>query len=340
MSLEKWRREVEVALRVVRDATVLAREIRRQFGQQALLKADWSPVTAADLAVQAFVAHHLHRAFPDDPLVAEENSAMLRAPEARPILQAVLDVLRRAIPDLAPDRVLEAIDRGGGTPGDRFWTLDPIDGTKGFVRGDHYAVALACIVRGRVTVGLLGCPELALTNEAREAVGSVVYAVRNGGTFQTPLTPGGESTPLRVSSCREPRDARILRSFEDAHIALGPFLAIVRLLDTKAAPTLMDSQAKHAMIAAGRADVLLRVPATQNVREKIWDQAAGTILIEEAGGRVTDLSGVSLDFGVGRVLTSNHGVIASNGHLHDAVLRAVRSVMSSTSEGRGQPQRF
>ncbi len=334
MSLETWRREVEVALRVVRDATILAREIRRQFGQQALLKADRSPVTAADLAVQAFVAHHLHLAFPDDPLVAEEHSALLQAPEAQPILQAVLGVLHRAVPDLAPDRVLEAIDRGGGSPGDRFWTLDPIDGTKGFVRGGHYAVALACIVRGRVTVGLLGCPQLALSDGGHEAVGSVVYAVRNGGAFQTPLAPGRESKPLHVSSCREPREARILRSFEDAHIAVGPFQAIVRLLDIKAAPMPMDSQAKHAMIAAGRADVLMRIPATQDMREKIWDQAAGAILIEEAGGRVTDLRGATLDFGTGRVLTSNHGVIASNGHLHDAVLHAVRGVMSSTGESR------
>jgi 3'-phosphoadenosine 5'-phosphosulfate (PAPS) 3'-phosphatase len=311
MSLETWRREVEVALRVVRDATILAREIRRQFGQQALLKADRSPVTAADLAVQAFVAHHLHLAFPDDPLVAEEHSALLQAPEAQPILQAVLGVLHRAVPDLAPDRVLEA-----------------------FVRGGHYAVALACIVRGRVTVGLLGCPQLALSDGGHEAVGSVVYAVRNGGAFQTPLAPGRESKPLHVSSCREPREARILRSFEDAHIAVGPFQAIVRLLDIKAAPMPMDSQAKHAMIAAGRADVLMRIPATQDMREKIWDQAAGAILIEEAGGRVTDLRGATLDFGTGRVLTSNHGVIASNGHLHDAVLHAVRGVMSSTGESR------
>ena len=90
-----------------------------------LLKADRSPVTVADFAVQALVAHRLGQAFPDDPLVAEEDSASLQLPDARPTLQSVLDVLHRAVPDLPADQVLEAIDRGRGTPGQRFWTLDP-----------------------------------------------------------------------------------------------------------------------------------------------------------------------------------------------------------------------
>jgi 3'(2'), 5'-bisphosphate nucleotidase len=91
-------------------------------------------------------------------------------------------------------------------------------------------------------------------------------------------------------------------------------------------PVLMDSQAKHAVIAAGAADLLIRVPAATTYRDKIWDQAAGSLIIQEAGGRVTDLNGVPLDFGVERLLTGNEGVIASNGRLHDAVLDAIQSV--------------
>ncbi len=60
-------------------------------------------------------------------------------------------------------------------------------------------------------------------------------------------------------------------------------------------------------------------------RDKIWDQAAGSLVIEEAGGRVTDLNGIPLDFGGGRLLTGNEGVIASNGLLHAATLDAVQS---------------
>jgi 3'(2'), 5'-bisphosphate nucleotidase len=87
----------------------------------------------------------------------------------------------------------------------------------------------------------------------------------------------------------------------------------------------MDSQAKHAVIAAGGADLLIRVPATTTFRDKIWDQAAGSLIIQEAGGRVSDLNGIPLDFGAGRLLTGNEGVVASNGLLHDAVLDTIRN---------------
>jgi 3'(2'), 5'-bisphosphate nucleotidase len=142
MNLEPWQREVNVALGVVREGASLARDIRQRLGGHALLKADRSPVTVADFSVQALVAHRLGQAFPDDPLVAEEDSASLQRPDARPTLQSVLDVLHRAVPDLPADQVLQAIDRGRGMPGQRFWTLDPVDGTQGFVRGDQYVVAL------------------------------------------------------------------------------------------------------------------------------------------------------------------------------------------------------
>lgn len=328
MSLEPWQREVNVALGVVREGAALARDIRQRLGRHALLKADRSPVTVADFSVQALVAHRLGQAFPDDPLVAEEDSASLQRPDARPTLQSVLDVLHRAVPDLPANQVLEAIDRGRGIPGQRFWTLDPVDGTQGFVRGDQYVVALALIVGGRVEIGLLGCPALSLGDGRRGAVGTIVHAVRNRGAFGGSLG-GDEFAPLRVSSRREPRLARVLRSFESDHIDIKTFNETIRTLGVEAAPTLMDSQAKHAVIAAGQAELLIRLPATPEFRDKIWDQAAGSLIIEEAGGRVTDRRGNSLDFGTGRMLVRNEGVIASNGHLHAAVLDAF---LSATEE--------
>ncbi len=118
----------------------------------------------------------------------------------------------------------------------------------------------------------------------------------------------------------------MLRSFESDHIDVKTFNQVIRILRIEVAPTLMDSQAKHAVIAAGQAELLIRLPATQEFRDKIWDQAAGTLIIEEAGGRVTDMRGAALDFGAGRVLAGNEGVIASNGPLHGAVLDALRRV--------------
>jgi 3'(2'), 5'-bisphosphate nucleotidase len=86
----------------------------------------------------------------------------------------------------------------------------------------------------------------------------------------------------------------------------------------------MDSQVKHVAIAIGRAGLLLRFPTREGFHDAIWDQAAGSLLIDEAGGRVTDLKGRSLDFSAGRRLLKNDGVVASNGRLHDAVMLGLR----------------
>ena len=327
MNANPWQREFDVAFRAVRDGAVLARDIRHHVGAAAVLKADQSPVTVADFAVQALVAHRLAEAFPEVPLVAEEEAAALRAPAGKTMLESVLAALRGTAVDLDPIRVLDMIDRGRAAPGERFWTLDPVDGTQGFVRGDHYVVALALIVRGRVEIGLIGCPERVFADEPRDTAGSIAFAVRDRGAFRAPPT-GDEFIPLHVSSCRDPRLARVLRSFETQHIDLHTFDGIVSTLGVKASASLMDSQAKHVVIAAGRADLLIRVPATKSFRDKIWDQAAGSLIIEEAGGRVTDLHGARLDFGTGRLLTRNAGLIASNGLLHGAVLDACSAVIT------------
>jgi 3'(2'), 5'-bisphosphate nucleotidase len=324
MNVEPWRREFDVALTAVRDGALLAREIRRRTGEASFLKPDQSPVTIADFAVQALVAQRLSDAFPDDPLVAEEDAAALRAPTGQRVLESVLAAVRRMLPDLDASRVLDLIDRGRAAPAERFWTLDPVDGTQGFVRGDQYVVALALIIRGAVEIGVIACPALPRIDQPAYRGGWTACAARGRGAFAASLQDERFS-PLQVSACRDPRAARVLRSFEPEHIDLARFNAIIETLGVGTPPVLMDSQAKHVVIAAGGADLLIRVPATTTFRDKIWDQAAGSLIIQEAGGRVTDLNGVPLDFGAGRLLTGNEGVIASNGLLHDPVLDAIPS---------------
>jgi 3'(2'), 5'-bisphosphate nucleotidase len=88
----------------------------------------------------------------------------------------------------------------------------------------------------------------------------------------------------------------------------------------------IDSQAKYGVVACGQASLYLRLPSpkTPNYREKIWDHAAGSILIQEAGGKVTDVHGNSLDFTCGAELIANRGVIVSNAVHHEAVLTALQ----------------
>jgi 3'(2'), 5'-bisphosphate nucleotidase len=80
-------------------------------------------------------------------------------------------------------------------------------------------------------------------------------------------------------------------------------------------------------VARGDASIYLRLPRDRTYREKVWDHAAGVLVIEEAGGRVSDLDGRPLAFSEGRFLARSHGIVATNGHLHEHVLSACRDIL-------------
>lgn len=326
--------EIQFALNAVRRASALVKEVQAEMVHGALTKDDHSPVTVADYAAQALVGKLLDEAFPADPLVGEEDSAVLRTPEQADILASITRFAGRYAEGATPEVVCGWIDRGSATSGKRYWTVDPIDGTKGFVRGDQYAVALALVEDGEVQVGVLGCPNLNADYLFSDGgapmaggTGSLVLAVRGQGAWISPLGKENFSRTI-VSDRNNPRDARLLRSFESAHTNTGKIGELVAALDVQAAPVGLDSQAKYALLAAGRGDMLVRLLSSRqpDYREKIWDQAAGAIVVEEAGGRITDLHGRKLDFTLGRTLANNRGVLASNSLLHDAALAALAEI--------------
>lgn len=311
--------EIGFAVGALKKAAQLAQKIQRVMAPAALAKEDKSPVTVADFALQALLGRSLEMAFPGDTLVAEEDSATLRATHQQGIQDQVVESIAHSVPDVTLEKVYQWIDRGGKESSHRFWALDPIDGTKGFLRGDQYAVALALVVNHEVQIGALACPNL--------EGGSLIIAVREQGCWRADLTGSEGFEQLEVSDREDPTQARVLRSFEAEHTNVGQIDELMQSIGVRAQPVLMDSQAKYAVLAAGTGDLIFRLlsPAYPDYREKIWDQAAGSLVIEEAGGRITDLDGKPLDFSVGPILTENRGVVASNGHLHEAALEALRA---------------
>ncbi len=131
---------------------------------------------------------------------------------------------------------------------------------------------------------------------------------------------------LETSEVDHPEMSRGLRSVEGAHTDEDWLRRAVTDLRVERPPDRMDSQAKYLVLAAGLAEWIFRLvpPSDRGHREWVWDQAAGALLVEEAGGRVTDLEGSRLDFGAGRRLERNLGVLATNGPLHEAALASLR----------------
>jgi 3'(2'), 5'-bisphosphate nucleotidase len=322
---QSYERERECAVRAVREAAALCRAVRSRLNPEVLAKADQSPVTVADFGSQALVGRALADAFPHDPLIAEEDAGDLRRPANAGLLAEVVAQVRSLRPEADPDAVGRWIDHGGARVfSERFWTLDPIDGTKGFLRNEQYAVALALVVDGRIAVAAMACPNLPLVpDDAGGPVGAVFVAVHGRGAFMAPLDGEHRASPIRVSSRDDPAKARFCESVEAGHSAHGEAAAVAARLGIATAPVRLDSQAKYAIAARGEAEVYLRLPTRADYREKIWDHAAGVLIVEEAGGTVTDVAGNPLDFTHGRELAANRGVIVTNGLLHDRVLAAV-----------------
>jgi 3'(2'), 5'-bisphosphate nucleotidase len=321
--------EARFAIDAVREAALLVRRVQREMVTAALSKDDRSPVTVADFVAQAVVSHRLGEFSPSATLIGEERADALRNPAGKATLDQVTHFFRSVNPSATPEEVCDLIDRGGGQPAATFWTLDPVDGTKGFLRREQYAIALALVRDGRVEIGALGCPELTDGSRAEpNGPGSLIAAVRGQGAWATLLTEQGQWRKLEVSPRSSRAEARLLRSVEKAHTNTDEIGQIVAMLGVNAPPVAMDSQAKYAVLAAGEGDVLLRLlsPSRPDYREMIWDQAAGSIVVTEAGGRVTDLDGSPLDFSHGRTLAKNRGILATNGRLHDAFLAGLRKI--------------
>ena len=134
----------------------------------------------------------------------------------------------------------------------------------------------------------------------------------------------GHLMRLSVSSECTSANTRALHSRDSQHSDIRELRRVLRELGSHASPILVDGQTKQVLLATGAAELLMRIPTDPDYREAIWDQAAGALLVEEAGGRVTDLDGLPLDFTTGRRLLRNTGLLASNGLLHDVVLNIVR----------------
>ena len=314
--------EVEAAVAAVRVAATLTAAVQAGIAPDALQKQDKSPVTIADFGSQAVVCRALATALPGDPVVGEEASADLTGPAQASFRQAVVARVSTAIGARASEaEVLQWIDRGAAQPGSRFWTLDPIDGTKGFVRGEQYAIALALILDGEPVVAALGCPRLHVREGGEE--GALFVAVKGQGAQVMPLFSDGPAAPVQVSARTDRATLRFVESYESGHSDHDWSSRLAGELGITAEPVRLDSQAKYATVARGQADIYLRLPTRKDYVEKIWDHAAGMLVVTEAGGVVTDIDGKPLDFARGRGLSDNRGVIACNPTIHAALLQAL-----------------
>ncbi|RMZ80904.1 hypothetical protein DV737_g2764, partial [Chaetothyriales sp. CBS 132003] len=356
-----YEKELHVAQLAVARASILTKAVFREKAKGTLAKDDKSPVTVGDFGAQALIISAIKHNFPQDEIVGEEEASSLRNNTA--LSARVWNIVKEVrLSDAESDaalggpitseaEMLDAIDQGnsGGGAKGRIWALDPIDGTKGFLRGGQYAVCLALMVDGDVQVGVLGCPNLpvddkqalpedigtAAVADGDQGYGVLFSAVKGEGATSQPLTTRGAvsgGSPIHVSRISDVAQATLCESVEPGHSSKGDNALISQKLGITRRPVQMDSQAKYGSVARGAGDLYLRLPVVKNYVEKIWDHAAGDLIVREAGGHVTDIDGNRLDFSRGRTLTGNKGVVASPKEVHAQVLKAVQEVLGAKEQ--------
>lgn len=318
----KYDRECEVAVEAVREAARLCVDVRKSL-VGAMEKEDRSPVTVADFGSQALVCRRLKSVFPNDLIVAEEDASVLRDGEQTAMRKTVCEFVR-AYAQADEGTICDWIDAGNGDVAERFWTLDPIDGTKGFLRGDQYAVALALVDCGEVKVAALACPALPVDMDRVDGDCGVLFvAVRGEGTRAMSLA-GRDGVDVRIDDPAW----RFAESVESSHGDHDAQQAVARAVGIVSPSLRMDSQVKYGAVARGDAALYLRLPSPEypGYRENIWDHAAGALIVEEAGGEVSDMFGRPLDFVSAAQMEDNRGVVVSTREIHAQVIDALRDM--------------
>ncbi len=320
----RYEKELDVALDAVQKASRLCAGVQFDLvSTDTLQKKDRSPVTIADYGSQAIISSILQETFPDDPLVGEEDIKALQ--DNAEMRDKIWQLVQSEAPQMSSDQMLEAINRGNAEPNysARYWTVDPIDGTKGFLRKEQYAVALALVEHGQVKLGVLGCPNLPVDIEDPQSeIGCLFFALQGQGAYTSTLD-NADRKQIHVSSLEDSANARFVESVESAHSAHSVHAEISNVLHITREPLRIDSQCKYATVGRGDVAIYLRYPKDDVYREKIWDHAAGMIVVQEAGGKVTDIFGKPLDFSLGRKLVNNQGVVATNGVVHDQIIQTI-----------------
>jgi HAL2 family 3'(2'),5'-bisphosphate nucleotidase len=321
--------DLQPILRAARQAAALCKAVQArhiapyQQGDNAHIarKTGAEPVTIADYGAQAIICRALKENFPEDAVIAEEGGAQFReligADDQREIVGLIGDVLGETV---TFDQVVGWLDQGQGREAARTWVIDPIDGTKGFIALRQYVVAVGILDAGkRVTEGVMAAPGY--------LHGGALFYTQDEAAWAEPLEGG---TPRRVQASQrtDPASLIALESYEKSH-ASQDLMAQLReaagIADAQVER--IDSQEKYARVAAGDADLYLRLPRITSTRpHMIWDHAAGTALVQAGGGIVSDVDGSPLDFSQGRTLAKNRGMIVANPRIHPRLIEAARQL--------------
>jgi 3'(2'), 5'-bisphosphate nucleotidase len=265
--------ELDRRLQILREIVRAASEVVLQhYAEQVTVqwKAPGNPVTAADHAANELIIAQLHRHFSGEAVLSEESS----------------DDMSRLGSDL-------------------FWVVDPLDGTKEFIkRNGEFSVMVGMIEKGRPALGVVGQPATNFLYSGAEGLGAWLSTPRGEQVLRVSMIT--ESSQLRMVASRSHFDPRVDR--------VRQRLGIHEILRSGSVGL------KCGLIARGDCEVYVHPSSHVN----LWDSCGPAAILAAAGGKMTDLRGETLDYS-GVDVRHRHGLLATHGRLHDKVVETLAS---------------
>ena len=298
-------KELSLAVDLVKYASKIT-EWFRTNNFSSFIKKDDSPVTLADFASQIFITSRIKKYFPEDQIIAEEESGVFIDSDAEIIIKKCFTSLNITF----KENLKETLNYRGSSS-KRQWTVDPIDGTKGFQKGLAYAIGIGFMIQAEPTICAISVPNYKNTSL------TIFSAEKNQGA----KVSYGDQNFTKISVSNE-KDIKKFRICHSLHYNKPWVLKFARSLGvTNFIP--LDSMAKLCMVADGSSELYIKPMNMQ--RSFTWDFLPGELLVKEAGGMITDIKGNSIQYVNDKCKITAPGLIASNGIRHEELLSYLKS---------------
>jgi len=335
--------ELLIAELAAQRAAILTAKISNSLDKGEISKSDHSPVSVADFGAQALIVAAIQRSFPNDKIIGEENADILRK---IPELQAkVWEHVNATFLDdeqseillgrpCSPEEMCNMIDTGRTTESHsgRVWTVDPIDGTRTFLTGSQYCLAISLLIDGIDQIGITACPRLNVGARVMPRAyscngpGCIVSAVRGHGAQVRPISTGALLPAKRIAKVSILKTKDLVFSSDNTYRKQYPQIA--EKLGAYWHPIdIHSSQVRYAALALGIVDCHARILVPIDKPQYIWDHSGGVLIFEEVGGKVTDLRGIRPDMSQGRMMSAKFGAVSVNEAIHAHVLSTTQEVL-------------
>lgn len=266
----------------------VALELAQRAGEAVLTHYEGDIIAESKIGVDKF----------DEPVTAADREAS----------RLIVEGLQEHFPDDAILSEEEFDDLAHRLNKDRVWIIDPIDGTSGFIKKDgDFAVQIGLAVEGEPVAGIVLLPFHEVT----------YFAAKGGGAFRRDAT---ETSQLRTSDIDDYSQMQMAVSRNHRSPKINTILAE---FGVKGEMQRGSVGLKIGLIAEQTCDIYIHL----SPRTKLWDTCAPQIILEEAGGRLTDLWGTTYRYDVGDVQNWG-GIVASNGTIHDETIERLQPLLS------------